>query len=363
MLQIPIVLYDDIKTLEFKPSSYLEFCEEIQRLFNIDNADKLTYEYLANDNIYHPLDVYTYPNFYMGDDIQKVFCYSSADEANTYDNQEQEQKENSFNGEAKIEFKEEENENGNPNFYGDNDNNINNINNINNNEVFNINPDMKNKVLQKIINEQKERIRQSKILNAQREKEKEEENKIIEIKNQNDDDNKENKINLENNNYNNVNKIIIDNNNNDNGSIFDNNIDIEKYNNESINKIFIVDEKKKDLNENNNNNISNKLNDIINKNFDKLKNDLINESSIQLSQIVMESKIKNNFENEEDNIKMPSSVEEHTGIPCNGCGMCPIYGIRYKCIICSDFDYCEKCEEEKGYVHEHPLYKLRFKIN
>ena len=354
MLQIPIILYDDVKNLDFKPLSFFEFSEEIQRLFNIDNADKLTYEYLANDNIYHPLDVYSYPNFYMADDIQKVFCYSSPDEANIY---EQEPKLNSSNEEPKIENKEEENENGNPSFYGDNDNNINNIN--NNNNILDINPEMKNKVLQKIINEQKERIRQSKILNAQNEKDKEKEKesgKFIEIKNKSDDDN------------NNANKIIIDNNNNnDNGSIFDNNIDIEKYNNESINKIFIVEEKKdlKEDNKNNDNNdnISNKLNDIINKNLDKLKNDLINESNIQLSQIVMESKIKNNFENEEDNIKTPSSVEEHTGISCNGCGMCPIYGIRYKCIICSDFDYCEKCEEEKGYVHEHPLYKLRFKIN
>ena len=361
MLQIPIVLYDDTKNLDFKPPSYLEFCEEMQKLFNIDNADKLTYEYLTNDNIYHPIDVYNYPNFYMDDNIQKIFCYSSIDEANIYANQDQ--KDNSSNEELKIEVKEEENENENPNFYGDNDINI-------NNNILNINQDMKNKVIQKIINEQKERIRLSKIQSAEKEKDNKSQNsneneKIIEIKCQSDDDNKEKKIILENDN--NYNKIIIDNNKNnyDNGNkiIFNNNIDIEKYNNENINKIFIIDEKEKNLNENKNNNISNKLNEIINKNLDKLKNDLINESSVQLSQIVMESKIKNNIEKEEDNIRTPSSVEEHTGISCNGCGICPIYGIRYKCIICSDFDYCEKCEEEKGYVHDHPLYKLRFKIN
>ena len=212
---------------------------------------------------------------------------------------------------------------------------------------------MKNKVLQKIINEQKERIRQSKILNAQKESQNENENenenlteKIKEINNKNDD--KE----FNNNKYN---KIIIENN-------FDNDNKINIYNN-NCNKIIIGDEKNKNLNGINNNNISNKLNDIINKNFDKLKNDLINESNLQLSLIVMESKIKNNIENEDDNIKTPSSVEEHTGISCNGCGICPIIGIRYKCITCNDFDYCEKCEEEKGYIHKHPLYKLRFKIN
>ncbi len=75
----------------------------------------------------------------------------------------------------------------------------------------------------------------------------------------------------------------------------------------------------------------------------------------------MESTLKNN--EIEDEVKSPSYVESHTGISCSGCGKCPIVGIRYKCVLCPDFDYCEECEEEKGYVHMHPLYKLRFKIN
>ena len=167
-----------------------------------------------------------------------------------------------------------------------------------NNDLNIINPNNDcDKVKLKIVKEQLEKIRQSKILNSQ--KEEEEENNIE------------------------INKIIID----------------DKVNDE-------------------NNDISNQLNDIINKNFDKLKNDLINESNIQLSQIVMQSKL-NNIEE----IKTPSSVEIHTGISCSGCGACPIIGIRYKCILCDDFDYCEKCEDEKGNIHEHPLYKLRYKIN
>jgi len=35
----------------------------------------------------------------------------------------------------------------------------------------------------------------------------------------------------------------------------------------------------------------------------------------------------------------------------------PIKGIRYKCSICRDFDYCETCEERLG--HEHPFLKIR----
>ena len=42
---------------------------------------------------------------------------------------------------------------------------------------------------------------------------------------------------------------------------------------------------------------------------------------------------------------------------CDGCEVTPIQGIRYKCSVCPDMDYCEKCESEKG--HEHPMLKIR----
>jgi hypothetical protein len=108
-------------------------------------------------------------------------------------------------------------------------------------------------------------------------------------------------------------------------------------------------------------NLSNKLNNIINNNFEKLKNELINESNVQLSQIVSESKLK--IENEEkDDVKTPISVEIHKNITCSGCGK-EIVGVRYLCVYCSDFDFCEECEKNKGYIHMHPFYKLRYKIN
>ena len=75
----------------------------------------------------------------------------------------------------------------------------------------------------------------------------------------------------------------------------------------------------------------------------------------------MESKLMNNEQNKEENI--PSSVEVHSNVQCDSCGVCPIKGIRYKCMICENFDYCEKCEEEKGSSHGHPFLKLRYKIN
>jgi len=48
---------------------------------------------------------------------------------------------------------------------------------------------------------------------------------------------------------------------------------------------------------------------------------------------------------------------EHTNVACDGCDTMPIKGIRYKCSVCKDFDYCSVCEERLG--HEHPFLKIR----
>lgn len=49
----------------------------------------------------------------------------------------------------------------------------------------------------------------------------------------------------------------------------------------------------------------------------------------------------------------------HNNISCNGCKVFPIVGIRYKCVRCEDFDFCEKCEEANWKEHKHPMTKLR----
>ena len=44
----------------------------------------------------------------------------------------------------------------------------------------------------------------------------------------------------------------------------------------------------------------------------------------------------------------------HQGITCDGCGMNPIKGLRYKCFDCPDYDLCEGCYNKE--VHsEHKL--------
>ena len=52
------------------------------------------------------------------------------------------------------------------------------------------------------------------------------------------------------------------------------------------------------------------------------------------------------------------NTNEHLGIKCKGCGMSPINGSRFKCSICKDFDYCEKCEEKLAEKHGHPFLKI-----
>lgn len=47
----------------------------------------------------------------------------------------------------------------------------------------------------------------------------------------------------------------------------------------------------------------------------------------------------------------------HHGVTCDGCGVKPISGLRYKCSVCKDFDYCANCEERLG--HEHAFLKIR----
>ncbi len=45
--------------------------------------------------------------------------------------------------------------------------------------------------------------------------------------------------------------------------------------------------------------------------------------------------------------------EVHSSIICDGCGMEPLVGKRFKCQACNDFDFCEKCYEKNKDVHKH----------
>ena len=42
----------------------------------------------------------------------------------------------------------------------------------------------------------------------------------------------------------------------------------------------------------------------------------------------------------ENNVETEGKVHVHHGITCDGCGLSPIHGIRFKCTSCDNFDFC-----------------------
>ena len=89
----------------------------------------------------------------------------------------------------------------------------------------------------------------------------------------------------------------------------------------------------------------NNIKKIVESNINNMKNEIIN-SLIEASKIENKPKQKNS-----------KNETIHNGIKCDNCGMFPIKGIRYKCMECNNFNYCEKCE--KIGTHPHLFYKIK----
>jgi outer membrane biosynthesis protein TonB len=58
-------------------------------------------------------------------------------------------------------------------------------------------------------------------------------------------------------------------------------------------------------------------------------------------------------------LKEPKRNDIHHNIKCDGCGVCPIRGVRYKCATCPDYDLCAPCETKGQHPVNHPLIKLK----
>lgn len=52
-------------------------------------------------------------------------------------------------------------------------------------------------------------------------------------------------------------------------------------------------------------------------------------------------------------------VATHNGVTCDGCKTFPIVGVRYKCLQCPDFDFCEKCENSNYHDQTHVFMKIK----
>ena len=94
----------------------------------------------------------------------------------------------------------------------------------------------------------------------------------------------------------------------------------------------------------------------------KKENNIKNEES----HITIKAKItKIDKPNKEEKMKSKININKcdkginiHYGIKCNNCQLFPIIGCRYKCSICDNINFCEKCEKKIGFSHSHPLIKM-----
>ena len=119
----------------------------------------------------------------------------------------------------------------------------------------------------------------------------------------------------------------------------------EKY---SIKKI----EEKEKLEDEKEENI---IENIINTKIGNIKEKLEDEKKENIVENIINTKIGNIKE------KLENEKEEviHKNVRCDGCKKYPITGIRYKCTICHNFDYCEDCEKKFNKEHNHPFLKIR----
>ena len=94
------------------------------------------------------------------------------------------------------------------------------------------------------------------------------------------------------------------------------------------------------------------LKNLINNELQKQSREVFNEllQSKDLGGGIEKTEDEELYEDEQDHV-------QHTGVACDGCDVNPIVGVRYKCSVCRDFDYCGVCEERLG--HDHPFLKIR----
>jgi len=62
--------------------------------------------------------------------------------------------------------------------------------------------------------------------------------------------------------------------------------------------------------------------------------------------------------NQQQNIEQGQGKATHFGVRCDGCAVGPIQGIRYKCQVCHNFDFCEKCKANAAHPKEHQFTEI-----
>ena len=90
---------------------------------------------------------------------------------------------------------------------------------------------------------------------------------------------------------------------------------------------------------------------------------LINFDLYDFDELDNKAKIESYFPNihEIENIENKNKII-HKKFRCDGCGMFPIEGIRYRCKTCKDFDFCENCMEKNKISLNHEFEKIETPI-
>lgn len=96
------------------------------------------------------------------------------------------------------------------------------------------------------------------------------------------------------------------------------------------------------------------------KHFKELIKQVLPAAEGKLNHIMNTIRTKNNVHhnvNDSNNDNGRKAI--HPFVTCDGCGAHPIVGVRYKCSVCDDFDYCEECEMKYcERQHCHPFIKI-----
>jgi len=110
--------------------------------------------------------------------------------------------------------------------------------------------------------------------------------------------------------------------------------------------------------------------EVNNEELSVLLTEAVNKELVGLKEKIVQKLLKKTKDINAKGKKIEKKVEKtlkieknlpvtHDRVTCDGCNVGPITGIRYKCAVCHDFDYCEKCEEQNKEAHKHPFLKIR----
>ncbi|CAF2837174.1 unnamed protein product [Rotaria sp. Silwood2] len=85
-----------------------------------------------------------------------------------------------------------------------------------------------------------------------------------------------------------------------------------------------------------------------------------NKEMIDVCKVDFDDDVEQEVENKMKNVEQ-SNMNIHLNVTCDGCEMSPIKGDRYKCLFCSNVDFCQFCQStskanrEPNHFYDHPL--------